>query len=143
MGSLTLTLWYSESAYTDQLYSFKSGLNSLLIKWLDYVNFLARNNMEALALFGTWAIGAFSSFTAQSFSRNLYSTTPNISAELGPQLSSSAVIVLPDDASWVNVTTRWQSYSIPSYRAVVEVVSERDIQETVSSFEVAPTSVGT
>ncbi|KAF2190320.1 FAD-binding domain-containing protein [Zopfia rhizophila CBS 207.26] len=52
-------------------------------------------------------------------------------AELGAILSPSASIFLPDDSGFENATLRWSAYSAPSFRAVVEVATEKDIQETV------------
>lgn len=56
---------------------------------------------------------------------------PSNFAELGAVLSPSASILLPDDAGFDNATLRWQAYAAPSFRAVVEVATESDIQNTV------------
>jgi hypothetical protein len=78
------------------------------------------------------AVGVASSMLdAQSI--DLPASNINITALLGPQLSSNAAIVLPDKAYWANASARWQGYSIPTYQAVVEVSTEKDIQETVSA----------
>jgi hypothetical protein len=63
----------------------------------------------------------------------LPSSNININAVLGPQLSSNAAIILPGQDSWANASSRWQGYAIPTYQAVVEVSTEKDIQQTVSS----------
>lgn len=52
---------------------------------------------------------------------------------LGPKLSPKAHIILPDDSGFVGATQRWAQYQPPSFRAVVEVATEGDVQETVSS----------
>jgi hypothetical protein len=56
----------------------------------------------------------------------------DIKAELGPQLSRGATILLPQDGDFTDETERWSLYSAPTFRAVVEVTSEQDVQATVS-----------
>ncbi|KAF2665772.1 FAD-binding domain-containing protein [Microthyrium microscopicum] len=55
----------------------------------------------------------------------------DITAFLGPRLSSNAAIILPNQPNWANASARWQGYSIPTYQAVVEVSTEKDIQQTI------------
>ncbi|KAF2668714.1 FAD binding domain-containing protein [Microthyrium microscopicum] len=85
--------------------------------------------MEAVLYVGTLALGAISSVFSGQNPLNLYFSTPNITAELGPLISGT--ILLPDDTRWVNATARWQEHAAPSYRAIVEVATEKDIQETI------------
>ncbi|KAI1171957.1 hypothetical protein F4777DRAFT_27312 [Nemania sp. FL0916] len=55
----------------------------------------------------------------------------DISSTLGPKLSSKAGIVLPGDNNFANLTARWREYEAPTVSAVVEVVTESDVQQTV------------
>lgn len=57
---------------------------------------------------------------------------PSSFAELGAVLSPDASILFPEDPRFGNATLRWQAYSAPSFRAVVEVATEVDIQKTAS-----------
>jgi hypothetical protein len=89
--------------------------------------------MEMLPVLGAWAAGSVSSLLGYgqhpldiSLNLNL-----NISAELGHRLSPNAAIYLPTDPGWANVTRRWNNFSPPTYAALVEVQTEKDIQETV------------
>ncbi|KAI0165178.1 hypothetical protein GGR52DRAFT_97996 [Hypoxylon sp. FL1284] len=54
----------------------------------------------------------------------------NIAADLGPLLSAQASIVVPGDATFANLTSRWREYHAPSISAVVQVAVEADVQET-------------
>ncbi|KAI5867522.1 hypothetical protein GGS23DRAFT_612662 [Durotheca rogersii] len=58
--------------------------------------------------------------------------TPEIVArELGPQLSRNSSIFGPDDARWVEATTRYQEYNRPHISMVVEPAREDDIPKIV------------
>jgi hypothetical protein len=87
--------------------------------------------MNARYFISLLAVGVASSFLDAEFV-DLPSSNINITAVLGPQLSSNAAIVLPDQVYWANASARWQGYAIPTYQAVVEVSTENDIQQTVS-----------
>jgi hypothetical protein len=66
----------------------------------------------------------------------------DIKAELLPQLSQGASIILPPDSTWANETERWSLYSAPTFRAVVEVASEQDVQAAVSAMKSYPSMTG-
>ncbi|KAI1151267.1 hypothetical protein F4825DRAFT_423542 [Nemania diffusa] len=57
----------------------------------------------------------------------------NISAltELRPLLSPDATVVLRDDSNFASLTSRWREWHAPEIAAVVEVVTEKDVQEVV------------
>jgi hypothetical protein len=57
----------------------------------------------------------------------------DIFSELRANLSSNASIIFPDDPLMQTAGARWQAYSRPSYRAVVEVATEEDVQAAVSA----------
>jgi hypothetical protein len=57
----------------------------------------------------------------------------DIFSELRANLSSDASIIFPDDPLMQTAGARWQAYSRPSYRAVVEVATEQDVQSAVSA----------
>lgn len=57
---------------------------------------------------------------------------PNITQELGPLLSPSAVIIFPGSTEFLVATNRDNEQDPPTYAVVVEVASESDVQETVS-----------
>ncbi|KAI1418448.1 hypothetical protein F5Y13DRAFT_149192 [Hypoxylon sp. FL1857] len=59
----------------------------------------------------------------------------NIVADLGPLLSPQASIVLPGDAAFANITSRWREYQAPDISAVVQVAAEADVQQTVRYAE--------
>jgi hypothetical protein len=88
--------------------------------------------MNARYFISFLAVGVVSSLWDAEFV-NIPTSNINITAVLGPQLSSTAEIVLPGQAYWANASARWQGYAIPTYQAVVEVSTEKDIQQTVSS----------
>jgi hypothetical protein len=52
-------------------------------------------------------------------------------ADLAPSLSPSAAIILPGDASFEDVTSRWREWHAPEVAAVVQVATHNDVQETV------------
>jgi hypothetical protein len=56
----------------------------------------------------------------------------NIIADLGPQLSPQASIVLSNDADFAKLTGRWREYHSPDVAVVVQVATEADVQQTVS-----------
>ena len=69
---------------------------------------------------------------ALSFLVNFSSAYPNITAELGPFLSTGASIVFPGSAEFLVATDRDNEQAPPTYAVVVEVATESDVQETVS-----------
>jgi hypothetical protein len=87
--------------------------------------------MNALILIGIWVGGVASSILDIQPTGNIFSSNISITAALGPNLSPNAAIILPDQADWRNASARWQGYAIPTYQAVVEVATEKDIQQTV------------
>lgn len=88
--------------------------------------------MNVRNFIGIWAIGVTSTLLDSQPVFNLPSTNINITAALEPHLSPNAAIFLPDQADWVNASARWQGYAIPTYQAVVEVATEKDVQQTVN-----------
>ena len=56
----------------------------------------------------------------------------SVLTELGPKLSEEGLVVLPDDAAFTNLTSRWREWHSPEVVAVVKVITEGDVQETVS-----------
>jgi hypothetical protein len=62
---------------------------------------------------------------------SLLVSNPNFLAGLKPQLSPGASLVLPGDASFVNLTTHWREWHAPTIAAVVEVATEGDVQQAV------------
>lgn len=56
----------------------------------------------------------------------------DIKSELGWALSEGAEIILQQDQSFTSQTVRWSTYSPPSFRAVVQVTCEQDVQAVVS-----------
>lgn len=56
---------------------------------------------------------------------------PNITDELGPRLSEEAALVFPDSAGFLVATDRDNEQDPPTFAVVVEVATERDVQETV------------
>jgi hypothetical protein len=55
----------------------------------------------------------------------------DIQTILGPRLSPSARIVFPEDADWMNLTSRWDSSAVPDLRVNVEASTAADVQATV------------
>lgn len=55
-----------------------------------------------------------------------------IRQDLGPRLSTKAVILDATHGNFKEATTRWQSYSNPKFISVVEVATVEDIVQTVS-----------
>ncbi|KAI1498756.1 hypothetical protein F5X99DRAFT_411811 [Biscogniauxia marginata] len=52
----------------------------------------------------------------------------NIVADLGPLLSPQASIVLPGEATFASLTSRWREYHAPNISAVVQVTTEADVR---------------
>lgn len=61
------------------------------------------------------------------------SAYPNITKELGPHLSPSAAIIFPGSSEFLVATDRDNEQDPPTFAVVVEVASESDVQETVST----------
>ena len=57
-----------------------------------------------------------------------------IRSELGPLLSSDAVIVDAEGGNLTEATQRWQEFASPSFFAVVQVATESDIIQTVRLY---------
>ncbi|PYH41618.1 putative FAD-dependent oxygenase [Aspergillus saccharolyticus JOP 1030-1] len=55
----------------------------------------------------------------------------NITAELEPRLSPGARIILPNNTDFELATYRWSTFAQPRFTVVVEVATERDVEETV------------
>lgn len=55
----------------------------------------------------------------------------NITAELGPILSSDAVIVFPGSVEFLIATDRDNELAPPTFAVVVEVATEADVQKIV------------
>jgi hypothetical protein len=91
--------------------------------------------MEVLPVFGTWAVGAASSLLGYNQHPIHLSPRFDLSSELGRHLSPNAAIFLSTDPGWVNATLRWNAFSAPTYTALVEVSTEKDIQETVTLLQ--------
>jgi hypothetical protein len=62
----------------------------------------------------------------------------DIRATLAPKLSSDANIFLAGDIEFPTATARWSQYKAPGFTAVVEVATEGDVAETVSSLTYCP-----
>ena len=58
-------------------------------------------------------------------------------SDLGPRLSEAAAIVVPGDATFADLTSRWREWHAPEIDAIVQVVTEKDVQETVGSMLIA------
>lgn len=54
-----------------------------------------------------------------------------IAADLEPQLSPDATIVLSEHTLFKQVSARWDNFAYPNLCAYVEVSTERDVQATV------------
>ncbi|KAL7622063.1 hypothetical protein AAE478_007564 [Parahypoxylon ruwenzoriense] len=55
----------------------------------------------------------------------------SLSTNLAPTLSPGASIVLPGDANFANLTSRWREWHAPNIAAVVRAATEADVQQTV------------
>ncbi|KAI1777235.1 hypothetical protein F4818DRAFT_341465 [Hypoxylon cercidicola] len=62
---------------------------------------------------------------------SLIASNVNLLGDLGPKLSPEASILLPGDAEFANLTSRWREWHAPNIAAVVEVATEADVQQTV------------
>ncbi len=78
-------------------------------------------------------LAVIAALTLRSFEIGYSHDSSRIRSELGPRLSHSASIILPHSADFAAATIRWTEYQAPTFSAVVEVASERDVQETVSA----------
>ena len=78
-------------------------------------------------------IAVITALTFRSYEIGHSHDSSRICSELGPRLSHSASIILPHSADFAAATIRWTEYQAPTFSAVVEVASERDVQETVSA----------
>jgi hypothetical protein len=92
--------------------------------------------MDVLTICAAWllqfVVGGPRAFSGPSQSGLI---GPNdILEELGPLLSPGASITIPSGPDWDNLIARGSFPRVhPSYIAVVEVATEKDVQETVSS----------
>ncbi len=88
--------------------------------------------MDKLTSFSVWALGTILSRVGhQSF---FLSGHLNVAKELGAQLSPSASVFLPSSSQFATATTRWQQYQDLNITVVVEVATEKDVQQTVSGM---------
>ncbi|KAJ5175929.1 uncharacterized protein N7482_001806 [Penicillium canariense] len=90
--------------------------------------------MEFLAVAVAGLLGSFCSTLAPATGigwLNSLCNRGNISAELGPNLSSGANIYLPGSEGFTQSTERWSSFEAPNVTVVVEVATENDVAETV------------
>jgi hypothetical protein len=88
--------------------------------------------MAILPVYGAWFVGIVSSMLRYNQTPLNLSPELNISAELGHRLSPNAAIFRPTDPGWSKAILRWNAFSPPTYTALVEVSTEKDIQETVT-----------
>ena len=56
-----------------------------------------------------------------------------IATELKPRLSHGAGVVVPGDEEFANLASRWREWHAPTVAAIVQVVTESDVQEAVSN----------
>ncbi|KAI0525614.1 hypothetical protein F5B22DRAFT_590734 [Xylaria bambusicola] len=89
-------------------------------------------------LFSSGAFGAISFLRLMSVVPVIGSSCPTATAEpapafsnLRPLLSSGADLVLKGDPEFDTLTSRWREWHSPSINAVVQVATEKDVQETV------------
>ncbi len=77
-----------------------------------------------------FSLFSFALFGQQHPARDVFGY--NIEQELGPSLSSGAVIVTPTSLNWAQLQERSSYPRVhPDYCAAVEVATEQDVQETV------------
>jgi hypothetical protein len=67
----------------------------------------------------------------EPFLNFIFQAQPNVLAELAPQLSSNALVLVPENPLFKNAAIRWDLWSAPAFQAVVEVATEEDVQKTV------------
>ncbi|KAK4194682.1 hypothetical protein QBC40DRAFT_290294 [Triangularia verruculosa] len=74
-------------------------------------------------------------FQHDDFPTVISARTPPIPSDildkLSPKLSPSAKIIFPSSPLWSNASQRWNELSRPTYSAIIEVSTERDISESV------------
>lgn len=91
---------------------------------------MRHNLLKIFSASAVWT-SALSWETYDSFSGLLSRQEPVLS-ELGSLLSPNASIILPGSSDFANATQRWQEWKDPNITIVVKVVTEQDVQETVS-----------
>ncbi|KAI1382420.1 hypothetical protein F4677DRAFT_401876 [Hypoxylon crocopeplum] len=62
---------------------------------------------------------------------SLIASNVSFLGDLGPKLSPGAAVVLPGDPNFSNLTSRWREWHAPNIAAVVQAVTEGDVQQTV------------
>ncbi|RYP92061.1 hypothetical protein DL770_001839 [Monosporascus sp. CRB-9-2] len=89
--------------------------------------------MEVIAAGAAYALNSLSprKVLAKLGLASLVAINLDISGELGPRLSSGASLVLPGDATFANLTSRWREWQAPEIAAVVQAAVEGDVQEAV------------
>ncbi|RYP52809.1 hypothetical protein DL768_002058 [Monosporascus sp. mg162] len=89
--------------------------------------------MEIIAAGAGYALNSLSpqKILANLGLASLVAKTLDISGELGPRLSSGASLVLPGDATFANLTSRWREWHAPEIAAVVQAAVEGDVQVAV------------
>jgi hypothetical protein len=58
--------------------------------------------------------------------------TRDLVTTIGPQLSSGASIYTPNSQGWLQQSSRWSTYSAPTFNFVVVPAAESDIVVTVT-----------
>lgn len=89
--------------------------------------------MEVIAAGAAFALNNWSpqKVLAKVGLASLIASKINYTADLGPILSTEASLVLPSDANFADLTSRWREWHGPDIAAVVQVSTEGDVQETV------------
>jgi len=90
--------------------------------------------MELMSALSGWASSSFQFYDPSQYpssSNPLYQCPLNAVKELGCLLSPNASIIIPEDDRFAEATSRWTTWKKPNVTIVVEVATEKDIQETV------------
>ncbi|OJJ46860.1 hypothetical protein ASPZODRAFT_131756 [Penicilliopsis zonata CBS 506.65] len=89
--------------------------------------------MEVAAVIGAWAISWFCPALPVSHSTimNTICGRGDITSILQPKLSQNARIILLDDTAFTDSISRWSKFGAPGVSAVVQVVTENDVAETI------------
>jgi len=102
--------------------------------------------MKPITIFST-LLGNFIFYQTFNASPVLDVWSPDVLSErdivsgLGAQLSSGAAIYTPSSPNWANESSRWSTYSQPTFNYVVVPALENDIAVTVG-FQMINKSVG-
>lgn len=90
---------------------------------------MAGSVAAAAAGAAAWALSAINA--SAWLQTPLTSSTFNITAELGPLLSSGAQIYLPGSDGFIHGADRWQEWAKPTFGAVIKVSTHEDVEQTV------------